>query len=201
MGIVVILDQQQSRLGPDRVVDVLDRLDPVVRLGLLRGFVRTAGDEAQAVVGKPYALPRIIEFCLREGSWWLGIGLGGIESLGETTRESRGAAFAAASEAVDQAKRRRRWPVAVEGEQAELVERLQGMCDVLAFITARRTARQWESVDAMRQVGSGSRLAEELHVTPQTSNRLLRVAGQHEQEALEREIEDLAATALAEEAH
>lgn len=196
MGIVVILDQQDSRLGPDRVGDVLEQLDPKVRLGLLRNFVRTAGDEVQAIVGEPPALIDILEFCLRRSGWWLGIGLGGFESLGETARDSRGAAFVAAREAVDHAKRRRRWPVAVAGKPPELAERLQGMCDVLALITVNRTPRQWELVDAVREVDSGSQAAKRLEITPQATNRGLRAAGLVEQEALEHEIECLAAAAL-----
>ncbi len=197
MGIVVILDQQKSRIGPDLVDDVLDHLDVVVRSGLIRRFVRTAGDEVQAVVGEPSALTGILEYCLRYGGWWLGIGLGEIESLGETSRESRGAVFAAARGAVEHAKHRRHGPVVVDGEPTGLAERLQGLCDVLAFITAKRTERQWEVIDAMRQVGSGSRVAERFDIAPQTSNRLLRVAGLREQEALEHEIECLARDALA----
>ncbi len=201
MGIVVILDQQESRHGPDRVEYAVGRLRPEIDRWLLRSLVRTAGDEMQAVVGEPPALLAIIEFCLRSREWWLGIGLGEIELLGETARDSRGPAFAAAREAVERAKRRRRWPVAVAGEPARRVERMQGMCDVLAFIAARRTVRRWEIIDAMRNAGSGSKVAAVLGITPQAANEQLRNSGVHEQEVLEREIGDLAAEALREERH
>jgi len=150
----------------------------------------------QAVVGETSALIGIVEFCLRTGEWWLGIGLGEVESLGDTARDSRGAAFAAAREAIEQAKRRRRWPLAVAGEPAQLAERLQDMCDVLAYIASRRTSRQWELIDTVRLVGSGSRAALALGITPQAANELLRVSGMREQQALEREITYLVTPAL-----
>jgi hypothetical protein len=199
MGIVVIADQQESRRGPDRVEGALGQLNLDIGSGLRRGLVRTAGDEMQAVIGEPSALTGVIEFCLRHGGWWLGIGLGEIESLGETARDSRGAAFAAAREAIERAKKRRRHAIAVAGEPEELAKRLEGMCEALAFIAERRTERQWQIVDATREAGTGSWAAETLGITPQTANESLRAGGVREQFALEQEIAYLAAKALSEE--
>jgi hypothetical protein len=195
MGIVVILDQQMSRLSPDRVGEAADRLEKALRPGLLRPPVRTAGDEMQAVVGEPAVLPKLIELCLRWEEWWLGIGLGGIESLGETSRDSRGPAFSAAREAIEHAKTRRKPPVAVSGDVPEIAGRLQGMCDVLAFLLARRTERQWEVIDVTRARGSGSQAASLLGISPQSANEVLRSAAFREQTAVEGEIAYLAAEA------
>ena len=196
MGIVVILDQQMSRLGPDRVGEAADRLSDALEPGLLRPPVRTAGDEMQAVIGEPYALPKLVELCLRWEEWWLGIGIGHIDFLGETSRDSRGAAFRAARDAIDKAKRRRNPPVAVIGELPEVSERLQGMCDVLAFLLDRRTERQWEVIDLARARGSGSRAAAQLGISPQSANEVLRAAAYREQVAVEEEITYLATEAL-----
>ncbi len=197
MGIVVVLDQQMSSSSPDRVDEAAQRLTSALAPGLLRKPVRTAGDEMQAIVGDPAILPPLIELCLRWGDWWLGIGVGGIESLGETARDSRGPAFVAARAAIEAAKRRRNPPLAVIGDPSELSERLQGMCDVVAFLVARRTERQWEVIDVARARGSGSRAARLLDITPQTANEIIRTAGFREQQAVEREIVYLASTARA----
>ncbi len=199
MGIVVILDQQMSSSSPDRVDEAVRRLTSAMAPGLLRKPVRTAGDEMQAVIGDPAILPSLIELDLRWGDWWLGIGIGEIESLGETARDSRGPAFVAARAAIDAAKRRRSPPIAVSGDPPELSERLQGMCDVVAFLVARRTERQWQVIDVARATGSGSGAARLLDITPQTANEIIRAAGFREQQAVEREIICLASAARPEE--
>ena len=201
MGIVVILDQQRSSTSPDRVDEAAKRLSAALAPGLLRQPVRTAGDEMQAVIGDSGVVPNLVEFCLRWREWWLGIGLGEIETLGATARDSRGPAFAAAREAIDAAKRRGRPPLAVRGEPSELSERLEGMCDVIAFLVDRRTDRQWEVIDVTRARGSGSSAASLLAISPQSANEVLRSAGFREQQAVEREIHYLASAALQPEEH
>jgi hypothetical protein len=195
MPIVIILDQQASRTSPDRVQEGIKALEMLLGRGLLRRPERTAGDEMQAVIGEPQTLPSAIEFCLRSHQWWMGIGLGGIQSLEHRSRESRGPAFVAARTAVEQAKRRRRRPIAVHGEPPEICERLQGMCDVLAYIVESRTPRQWEVVDAASDLGTGSRAAKQLGISSQAANEQLRAAGFKEQWAAQAEIGYLAAEA------
>jgi hypothetical protein len=189
VAIVTILDQQRSRHAQDLVEPTAQHLNALINAGLLRPFVRTAGDEMQAIVAEGAAVAEIVQYCLRDGRWWIGLGLGDIElPLGETARESRGPAFWAARKAVDKARKRGRRPLAVEGERRAR-EDLEAVLYALAFIFEKRTDRQWEAADLSQLGMAGPELADELGISPQAANQILRDGGVEE----ERRLSELAA--------
>jgi hypothetical protein len=151
--------------------------------------VRTAGDEMQAVIGTGPALAELASRWAgaEGGRWWLGIGLGDTDELGETSRDSRGPAFWHAREAVEAAKNAHRspWGVAAVGEPREAAENLQAALNALARLIAQRTRRQREAAELAAAGASGTKVAERLGITPQAANRLLRAAGVEEQQQLE----------------
>ena len=88
--VVLTVDQDASRSGPDRVPEALEALAPVPSL---RAFERTAGDELQGILDDPTALPAALEPLLRTGGWNVGIGIGPVDTpLPQQARAGRGPA-------------------------------------------------------------------------------------------------------------
>jgi hypothetical protein len=196
VAIVLLLDQRASRTSEDRVPAWAERLNAEYGDGLARSFVRTAGDEMQAVLGDPAALAPIVADSVRDGGWWIGVGVGDIEQpLPDTAREGRGSAFWAAREAVERAKGQRAGrPVRVLGDEGTAAHRLEASLGVLAWIITRRSPRQRVVADAALRVGpSGTAVAAELGLSRQGAVKQMAAAGCRE----ELELRDLTA-ALAE---
>lgn len=191
MTIVITLDQRGSRREPDRVSGMQRDLNRLVRPALR--FVRTAGDEMQGVVLTGDDLAAVVARCLEDGGWWIGIGIGTVEtSSGRTAREGRGPAFWNAREALQRAHKRRGGtpgPVAVIGELPVAAENLEAALSALAFIVMRRTARQREAVALARKTRGLRAIAGRLGVSVSAVSQLLRTAGFEEQ----RRVEALAA--------
>ncbi len=104
---VMTVDQRNSSKNDD-LIPYLEHelLQENTAIHPLRGFQRTAGDEAQAVFDDPHDLLTATLFLSRQGRWHIGIGSGEIEKpLPENTREGRGAAFIHARKAVERAKK------------------------------------------------------------------------------------------------
>jgi hypothetical protein len=103
---VLTVDQQHSRRTADRVEALLR--DVADRHGdLVRPFERTAGDEVQAVVGRPDVVVDLTLLLVRERAWSVGIGVGAVDlPMPESTRAGSGAAFVHARTAVTAAKTR-----------------------------------------------------------------------------------------------
>jgi hypothetical protein len=182
--IVLLLDQRASRATADRVAAWSERLNATYGEGLARAFVRTAGDEMQAVLGGPAHLASIVADSVREGGWWIGVGVGEVERpLPATAREGRGSAFWAARDAVERAKGQRAGrPVRVLGDDGTSAERLEACLGVLAWIITRRSPRQRVVADAVLRVGlSGADVAAELGLTRQGAVKQIAAAGCREE--------------------
>ena len=200
MAIVVILDQQGSRTEPDLVGEWTARLNDGFGSGLALPFTRTAGDEMQAVIGRPEALGEIVRQVLASESWWLGIGLGEVERpLPEDTREGRGPAFWSAREAVAKAKSQRASrPIAVRGADGatDTAAWLDECLGALAFIISRRTEAQRRVAGAWQKAGSVQAVADELGISVQGSRQRILAAGCEEEDDLVRLAARIAAGEL-----
>lgn len=200
MAIVVILDQRNSRTGPDLVGEWTTRLNEGFGSGLTLPFTRTAGDEMQAVIGRPEALGEIARDVLASGSWWLGIGLGAVEEpLPKDTREGRGAAFWAAREAIAKAKSQRASrPLTVRGAESgkEAAPWLDECLGALAFIISRRTGAQRRVAAAWQRAGSAMAVADELGISVQGARQRILAAGCEEEDDLVRLTARIAAEEL-----
>jgi hypothetical protein len=147
---VLTVDQRASRSSPDRVPEVLRRLNSTVPTVL--GFERTAGDEFQGVLADPDDVVEVVLLLVRSGDWSIGIGAGPVQTpLPQSTRAGAGPAFLCARRAVDAAKQR---PVrlAVRGVMPVDAADAQAVLTALAVIVERRSDQAWE---AIALVGSG----------------------------------------------
>jgi hypothetical protein len=145
--VVLTVDQDASRSGPDRVPEALEALTSV---SSLRAFERTAGDELQGILDDPAALPAALEPLLRSGGWNVGIGIGPIETpLPDQARAGRGPAYVAARQAVTAAKTSP-WRIRAAGDSGA-VRHLESAVWLWAALLGRRTARGWEVADLLDQ--------------------------------------------------
>lgn len=178
---VITMDQRGSQGSPDIVEGSREAFNEPFSAGLHLPFVRTTGDEMQALVRDPRTLVEIVLRATRDDSWWVGVGLGHVERpLGETARDSRGPAFVAARRAVEAAKRRS-WGCAVAGEPEIAAARLEDCLAMLVFIRSSRSDRGWETVDLADTGMSGTEIARRLEVTKQAVSQRLRAAGHAEE--------------------
>ena len=144
MPYVLTVDQRASRRSPDRVPDVLRRLNSTVPTVL--GFERTAGDEFQGVLAEPDDVVEVVLLLVRAGNWSIGVGAGPIQTpLPPSTRAGTGAAFLSARRAVDAAKRRPA-RLAVRGVVAPDASDAQAVLTALAVIVDRRSDQAWEAI-------------------------------------------------------
>jgi predicted DNA-binding protein (UPF0251 family) len=141
--VVLTVDQDSSRHGPDQVPAALETLAPIpARLA----FERTAGDEFQGVLDEPTTVVAALEPLLRAGEWNIGIGVGDVEApLPDHARAGRGPAYLHAREAVTSAKSSP-WHVRAVGEPPS-VRALESAIWLWAALLARRTPRGWEVAD------------------------------------------------------
>ena len=171
---VVTMDQRGSRSASDAVDRRRRELNQRYRAALLRAFVRTAGDEMQAVTNRLDWIPDLILDEARRGEWWIGVGLGRQdEPLGRTARESRGEAFMRAREAVEVAKQRP-WGFVLRG--SDVVARADDALVVTSFVVTSRTDRQHEAAILYEQHGTGAAVATALGLTDQSVSERLRGA-------------------------
>ncbi len=174
MPLVLTVDQRSSSDGPDRVPAMLERLAPVAAL---RGFRRTAGDEFQGILDDPDSLPRALEPLLRDGNWWVGIGVGDVVTpLPVHANEGRGAAYLRAREAVTAAKQAVR-PVRVAGPEPAVAEQLESAIWLWAALLDRRTDKGWEVADLLDEGLSHERVAQRLGITQSAVSQRARAAG------------------------
>ena len=91
---VLTVDQRGSTGRPDRVPEVLARLDEMLAgRGVVVPFARTVGDEVQGVLDDPEAVVEVVLDLLRDGGWSLGLGVGPVvEPLPAVSREAAGPA-------------------------------------------------------------------------------------------------------------
>ena len=155
MPYVLTVDQRASRRSPDRVPDVLRRLNGAVPT--LLGFERTAGDEFQGLLAEPDDVVEVVLHLVRSGNWSIGVGAGPVQTpLPQSTRAGAGPAFLSARRAVDAAKQRST-RLAVRGVAPADAGDAQAVLSALAVIVERRSDQAWE---AIALVGAGRTQAE-----------------------------------------
>lgn len=194
---VITMDQRRSRGSVDLVDGWAATLNGRHATGLVRPFVRTSGDEMQAVAGDAKALIDIAVETIRTEAWWLGIGLGSVaEPLGQTARDSRGPAFWDARQAVEDAKQRS-WGAAVAGEPTENSQDLDAALALLSFVVRSRTERAWRMIDLLVEGRNQSQVAMDLGVSKQAVSKVLRASGRDEEDLGHRLAANLARLASA----
>jgi hypothetical protein len=178
--VVLTLDQRDSRAGEDEVAVWSSRLNEEFAREMRLPFVRTAGDEMQALFIDAPAVVEVASRALESEVWWVGIGIGDPRPLGDTARDSRGPAFRNARAAVNEAKRRS-WACAVAGDPAWAATALDGCLAMLERIRRTRTSRGQQlaalALAGVRQADIASRL----HITRQAVSKQLRAAGLEEE--------------------
>jgi hypothetical protein len=199
MPAVVLLDQRMSRRDPDRVEAWRENANEKYASELTLPFVRTAGDEMQAVTSSSTALVGVIQDAVIDRGWWIGIGIGDVERpLGATSRESRGEAFWLARGALEKAKAQRASrPLVLRAQPPERLDELVACLHAYVFIVLRRTKRQAEAAEAVRAGRSVSEIAGQRSVTVQAVYEVLQAAGTEEEAELGRLAVQLASPALA----
>jgi len=178
--IVLTVDQQRSRRGPDLVDGMLERLSPHPAA---RAFERTAGDEFQGVFDDHLSAVDAILDLVRDGHWSIGVGIGDVElPLPESTRAGRGPAFLLAREAVTAAKRATQH-VAVRAADPEAGDDAQALLDLLAALMRARTPQAWQAIDLLEPGRTQSLVAAKLGITRQAVGQRLAAAHWREEQA------------------
>lgn len=185
---VLTMDQRGSRTHGDQVPQLLEALapfDPVLP------FERSVGDEVQGVLADPAAVVAVVARVLREGNWYVGIGLGGIDlPLPASPREAAGSAFVAARVAVEAAKKSgERVPmrvVAASGPasgDSEWAAAAEAVLVLLGDVVRRRSAAEWRVIDALQAAPAATQkdIAAQLKITPQAVSKALFRAGHLEE--------------------
>ena len=191
MPFVLTVDQRGSRRSPDRVAEVLRRLETTVPAVL--AFERTAGDEFQGVLDDPAVVVDVVLQLLREGTWSVGVGAGPVQTpLPASTRAAAGPAFLSARRAVDAAKQRSAH-VAVRGAEATDAEDAQAVLSALAAVVERRSPQAWEAIGLVADGRTQAEAAASLGISRQAVGQRL-AAGLWE---LEGELRPAAARLLA----
>ncbi|MDC4233218.1 SatD family protein [Actinomyces sp. B33] len=145
---------------------------------------RTAGDEAQGAFEEPAAALSVVLWALRDGGWHIGIGAGaGRLSPDRSPRAGTGPAFIRAREAVEASKKA---PISIAVRSEEREERaglLEGLLRLYGVLSQRRTARQWEIIDAYAKSHSASEAASVLGISDPAVSQSLRSSAWREESA------------------
>ena len=190
MPFVLTIDQRGSRRGPDRVADVLPRLNDSVPTVL--PFERTAGDEFQGVLAEADDVVDVVLDLVRLGGWSIGIGAGPVQRpLPASTRAGAGPAFLSARRAVDAAKQRPA-RLAVRGAVPTDAGDAQAVLTALAVVVGRRSDQAWEAIALVGAGRTQADAATELGISRQAVGQRL-AAGLWD---LERELRPTAARLL-----
>ncbi|WP_354215319.1 MarR family transcriptional regulator [Arthrobacter sp. UYCo732] len=198
---VMTIDQRGSTTDVDRVPELISGLGGLTSAP----FERSVGDELQGVVENAADVVDIALHALRDGHWYVGIGIGEVQvAPGGSPREGTGSGFVAARKAVELAKgaaaqvplsvvsgsmgRGRDIPPdakegAMSSANAQAVLRLMGR------VVQQRTPAQWRVVDRLRALqggygrygggthGSQKNVAQELGITEQSVSRAVLRSG------------------------
>ena len=180
MPIVLTVDQQRSRRGPDRVDDALHRL---AQYPATRGFERTAGDEFQGVFEHSGAAVDAVLDLVRDGHWSIGLGIGPVERpLPASTRAGRGDAFVLARDAVTAAKRAPQHLAVRAGDPLAGAD-AEAVLNLLAALMRSRTPQAWQAIDLADPGRPQSEIAAKLGVTRQAIGQRLAAAHWREEQA------------------
>jgi hypothetical protein len=197
---VLTIDQRGSTADMDRVPGLIAALrsltpDP---------FERSVGDELQGVVEQAADVVDIALHALRDGHWYVGIGIGTVQlAPGGSPREGSGSGFVAARKAVELAKGaaaqvplsvvsgsigrgRGTPPVAEEGAMSSA--NAQAVLRLIGRVVQQRTPAQWRVVDRLRALdgghirhGSQKQVAQELGISEQSVSRAVLRSGWQEE--------------------
>jgi len=174
--VVVTIDERKSRRAArSRADDLTRRLNEQPDLAMLLPFEVTVGDELQGVLGYPIDVVPVLRVIARHAGWWVGIGIGQIELLGESARMSTGIAFVQARRAVERAKKTP-WGVAVEGTGWKRVDDLDRAIALWITLLEMRSKLGWETVDMRLRGLTEAEIASQLGITQQAVNQRLRAA-------------------------
>lgn len=180
---VLTIDQIGSRSAADRVPDLLELLRAVPTV---LPWERSVGDEAQGVVQAASDVVDAVLLCLREGGWYVGVGIGEVERpFPPSPREGRGSAFVAARTAVDRAKRMgERAPLAVEGPDG--AAEAEGVLALLGRHVMARSEAEWRILDLLEPGvrGTQTAVARSLEITPQAVSKAVARAAWNEELAV-----------------
>lgn len=175
---VLTVDQRSSRTSADGVPDLLAQL---TELPTVLPFVRTVGDEVQAVLDSATSVVHACVTIARAGQWSVGVGLGDVEQpLPASSVEARGDAFIAAREAVEDAKNV--WASLCVRTSSTDAEHLANATDaqtvlrLLVDLVARATDTQWKATAVMRDQPdtTQAQIAHTLNVSQQAVSKSLR---------------------------
>jgi hypothetical protein len=182
--IVLTADQRNSRATADAAGPTLARIEARWSARLHLPAERTAGDEIQMLVDSAATALEITLDLTRSGRWSVGIGVGTVRlPLGSHVRESAGAAFIAARDAVDRAKKSLTH-CAVSAEPGHpLASDAESLIDLLLLLRARRTPEGWELQELLSSGLTQAEAAASLGITPQSASQRARVAGLRVEEA------------------
>lgn len=149
-------------------------------------FERSVGDEVQGIMLSAEAVVEATLRCLRDGYWYVGIGVGGVDApFPPSPREGRGSAFVAARKAVERAKRTGyRSPLAIEGPDG--VTEAEGVLDLLGRLVAARSEAEWRILDLLEPGvrGTQTAVARSLGITPQAVSKAAARAAWYEEQSV-----------------
>lgn len=180
---MMTIDQRGSRGSPNRADEWAADLNERFAKELILPFAATTGDEIQGVTKAPNTVVEILLGGIQERAWWLGVGIGNVETpLQQTAARSRGPAFYNARDAVEAAKRSRHGFV-VHTENDRLSSDLQAVLELLAFLIRRRghDLMRWRAVELARENRSTVEIGEALDITQQAASKRLLNAGFYEE--------------------
>ena len=185
MPAVVTLDQRSSRTRSDLVPSWVESLNREFADGLRLRFIRTVGDELQALVRDAGVPVELVLRGVRFEEWWVGIGLGQVEEpLGSSSADSRGPAFYNAREAVGLAKESR-YGFAVVGNDEGRAREITASLELLTFLIQRRGpargSKSWEAVELAAAGLNPREIGERLGISRQAVWQRLKVAGWEEE--------------------
>ena len=172
----ITADQVDSRRRPDIAAETMLTLEAMLGQGLVLPVDRTAGDEIQLLLATSDTALAAILALTRYGQWSVGCGIGGVTlPLAENTREAGGAAFVAAREAVNDAKKRDT-RFALRSTAVTAAADAEAFVDLLLQLRARRSAEGWEMCDLLSAGNSQAEAAKLLGITPQAASKRARTA-------------------------
>ncbi len=184
MYAVITIDQRRSRGAVENRAEVwAAELNENFQDALTLPFALTVGDEIQGLLAAPQPVVEILLRGVRERAWWLGLGLGDVDTpLQQTAARSRGPAFYNAREAVEAAKRSHHG-FAVRAEDTDIATDLQTVLELVAFVIRRRghDPKRWQAVELAWRGRSTVEIGKALGITQQAASKRLRNAGFYEE--------------------